>query len=230
MDSKKTRTKIPKENKVRAELQKEIGSICPFCDSDDVGHFEIHHMDENPSNNEVGNLLLLCPTCHSRITKGDISSIEVYKKKLSLLTNPTPSRRNSNNTINFNDKVENAIVGDNNNISIKQTKKIVSKYPEGCIGADTIKANYIGYLVKRYNEYKEAEVGKVNMNYAAFAAHLKKQYKIGPTRTLYNLPIEKFDELAIYIQLRIDKTTLAKMKGRGHKNYSTLDDYAKGQQ
>ena len=121
----------------------------------------------------------------------------------------------------------NAIVGDNNNISIKQTKKTVKqKYPEGCIGFDTIKANYIGHLIKRYNEYKEYEVGKENMNYAAFSSHLKKRYKIGPTRTLYNLPIEKFEELTIYIQTRIDKTTLAKMKGRGHKNYSTFSEYA----
>ena len=63
------------------------------------------------------------------------------------------------------------------------------------------------------------------MNYAAFSSHLKKRYKIGPTRTLYNLPIEKFKELTIYIQTRIDKTTLAKMKGQGHKNYSTFSEY-----
>ena len=226
---KKERTSIPQLAKIRAILQKEIGSVCPFCDNEEVGHFEIHHIDENPSNNEVGNLLLLCATCHSKITKGDIASIDVYKKKVLLLTNPTSNKQSSIKTINFNDKVGNAIVGDDNNISIKQTKKTVTKYPEGCIGADTVKANYIGHLIKRYNEYKEAEVGKANMNYAAFAAHLKKQYKIGPTRTLYNLPIEKFDDLAVYIQSRIDKTKLAKMKGRGHKNYSTFSEYANEQ-
>ena len=226
----KARTNIPQLAKVKANLQKEIGSVCPFCDNEEVGHFEIHHIDENPSNNEVGNLLLLCPTCHSKITKGDISSIDVYKKKVSLLTNPTPTKSNSNKVVNFNDKVGNAIIGDNNKISINQPKKTLKqKYPEGCIGFDTVKANYIGHLIKRYNEYKEAEVGKANMNYAAFAAHLKKQYKIGPTRTLYNLPVEKFEELVIYIQSRIDKTTLAKIKGRGHKNYSTFSEYANGQ-
>ena len=77
----KVRKRIPKENKVRAELQKDIGSICPFCTSTEVGHFEIHHIDENPSNNDNGNLLLLCPTCHSRVTKGDISHDEVLFAK-----------------------------------------------------------------------------------------------------------------------------------------------------
>lgn len=51
--SKKYRKSIPQHNKVRAELQKEINSRCPFCNNDDVGHFEIHHIDENPSNNNI---------------------------------------------------------------------------------------------------------------------------------------------------------------------------------
>lgn len=55
MTEKKTRVRIPQENKIRAELQKEIGSSCPFCENTEVGHFEIHHIDENPSNNEIGN-------------------------------------------------------------------------------------------------------------------------------------------------------------------------------
>lgn len=77
----KSRPRIPKENKVRAELQLEINSQCPFCMSKDVGHFEVHHIDENPSNNSINNLLLLCPTCHSKITKGDISKESVILKK-----------------------------------------------------------------------------------------------------------------------------------------------------
>lgn len=75
--NKKIRKTIPQEKKIRAVLQKEINSQCPFCPSEDVGHFEIHHIDEDPSNNEINNLLLLCPTCHSKITKGDIKISEV---------------------------------------------------------------------------------------------------------------------------------------------------------
>jgi hypothetical protein len=60
--------------KTKALFQKEINSLCPHCPNEDVGHFQIHHIDENPENNDIGNLLMLCPTCHSKITKGDISS------------------------------------------------------------------------------------------------------------------------------------------------------------
>jgi hypothetical protein len=84
---KKDRQNIPQKNKIRAELQKENNSACPFCDCNDVGHFQIHHIDENPSNNTISNLLLLCPTCHSKITKGDILMSDVVSKKRNLNTN-----------------------------------------------------------------------------------------------------------------------------------------------
>lgn len=80
--AKKIRKPIPLEKKIRAVLQKEINSQCPFCPSEEVGHFEIHHIDENPSNNDIINLILVCPTCHSKITKKDITQAEVINAKL----------------------------------------------------------------------------------------------------------------------------------------------------
>ncbi len=222
---KKKRKAIPQIAKVRAVLQSQIQSCCPFCNNKEVGHFEIHHIDENPSNNDLINLLLLCPVCHSKITKGDITPLEVLQKKIVTLSEPieTNKEKPSNN---FYGKVQNSLVGDNNTVSIKHTtKKIKAKYPEGCIGFDNNKANYIAHLIKRYNTYKESEVGKGKMNYAVFNSQLKRRYKIGTTRTIYNVPIEKFDELSFYIQSRIDATKLAKIKGKSHKNYSTFLEY-----
>ena len=78
----KKRKSIPA--KVKALLQQEINSSCPLCPNDDVGHFQIHHIDDDPQNNEMGNLLMLCPTCHSKITKGDISRDTVIELKVRL--------------------------------------------------------------------------------------------------------------------------------------------------
>ena len=91
--AKKLRKRIPLENKVRAILQQEINSKCPFCSNTDVGHFEIHHIDENPNNNILENFILLCPTCHSKITKKDISMVEVLEIKQML--------KNKNSSIQF---------------------------------------------------------------------------------------------------------------------------------
>lgn len=78
----KKRTTIPQ--KTKALLQKEINSQCPFCKNEDVDHFQIHHIDEEPTNNDFINLLMLCPTCHSKITKGDIKVNDVIQLKSNL--------------------------------------------------------------------------------------------------------------------------------------------------
>jgi hypothetical protein len=225
-NSKKNRKKIPQESKIRAELQKEISSKCPFCDNTDVGHFHIHHIDSDPAHNDKKNLLLVCPNCHSKMTKGDISQEIVESRKKELHNSISTRNQKKTKTINFNSSVNNAIIGDNNVIKITESKKGQKlKYPPGCIGYETVKANYVSHLINRYNQYKEYETGKGNVKYAVFASHLKKAFKIGATRTIFNLPVEKFEELVLYIQSRIDGTQLAKVKGKTHKNYSTWEEY-----
>ena len=218
--------------KVRSKLQKEINSICPFCHNEDVEHFQVHHIDNNHENNEISNLLLLCPLCHSKITKGDITDDEVRRIKIGLNSSNVVRLRPQGNqqVTNFNAPIQNAVVGNNNTVTIKQTKPRLSKkrsYPEGCIGADNSKANYVSYLIDRYHEYKEYDVGKRQMNYAIFPSNLKKKFKIGKTRTIYHVPVERFEELTLYIQTRIDKTILAKVnKGKGMLHYYVLlDEY-----
>lgn len=73
--------------KAKSLLQKEISSMCPFCGNEDVDHFQFHHIDENPENNDMLNLLMLCPICHSKITKGDITREDVERKKRDISTN-----------------------------------------------------------------------------------------------------------------------------------------------
>jgi len=45
-----SRTKIPKK--------------CRLCKTGDIRVLAVHHMDENRSNNKVGNLIWLCHNCH----------------------------------------------------------------------------------------------------------------------------------------------------------------------
>ena len=42
---------------------------CFICGwNEDQSILEVHHIDENHSNNEISNLLILCPICHRKIT------------------------------------------------------------------------------------------------------------------------------------------------------------------
>ncbi|TRW96382.1 HNH endonuclease signature motif containing protein [Flavobacterium gawalongense] len=79
--AKKTRTPIPQLNKVRAVLQQEINSKCPFCNNEDVAHFDIHHIDKIRNNHKIENLLLVCKICHSKIHNDEISFQEVIDAK-----------------------------------------------------------------------------------------------------------------------------------------------------
>jgi hypothetical protein len=84
LNKQKKRPAIP--YKIKSLLQKEVNSTCPFCTNEDVDHFQIHHIDENPENNKFENLLMVCANCHSKITKGDISQTNVLEKKQDLIS------------------------------------------------------------------------------------------------------------------------------------------------
>ncbi len=220
----KKRKAIPQ--KMRRELQKEAGSICPFCGNDEVAIHEVHHIDEDRGNNAFTNLIHLCGNCHSKVTVGTISKDAVINKKQQLMAQRrvTPP---SNARIDLRSKIANINTGDHTSITIEQNKnKVIQKYPPGCIGYDGTKGNYIQYLIDRYQEYKRWETGKDKMNYAIFYKQIKHHFKIG-NRNILNLPGGRFDEISLWIQDRIDGTKLAKQKGKTHKNYSTFTEYIK---
>ncbi len=43
-------------------------ACCGWCEDERI--LEVHHIDENRDNNELDNLIILCPTCHRKITLG----------------------------------------------------------------------------------------------------------------------------------------------------------------
>lgn len=45
--------------------------ICSVCGyNEDIRLLEIHHKDKNRNNNDITNLIILCPLCHRKITLG----------------------------------------------------------------------------------------------------------------------------------------------------------------
>lgn len=41
---------------------------------------EIHHIDGNPRNNKPDNLIALCGTCHNRVTNGEITKEQLWRR------------------------------------------------------------------------------------------------------------------------------------------------------
>lgn len=73
------RKSIPR--KIQVKLLMEVELKCPLCENKDADHFQIHHIDENTGNNAIQNLLMVCPTCHSKITKNDYTREDIILVK-----------------------------------------------------------------------------------------------------------------------------------------------------
>ena len=73
------RVKLP--NTVWGQLFQEAGHHCAFCSEKEISCLQVHHIDENSSNNEFINLIIACASCHRKITTGIISAVEVRLKK-----------------------------------------------------------------------------------------------------------------------------------------------------
>ena len=127
-------------------------------------------------------------------------------------------------------KIENNFQGDNNKvtnvvITKPRSRKSQTAYPPGCIGADLVQRNYIHYLVQRYQKFKEADpsYGKpTGFSYAVIYKNIETKFKT-PT---YFVPTTRFQELADYLQSRIDQTILGKRnRSRQQASYSTFDEF-----
>jgi hypothetical protein len=216
------RTAIPRIVIVR--LQKESNNKCAFCDFNDPGHLEVHHIDEDRTHKDPERLIMVCPTCHSKINSNDITRSDVETRKKELISKIDLNFQKEKK-LTLNTTVANISTGNNTTLIVEKSKtRVFKKYPQGCIGYDIKKANYIGKLVERYHQYKEWQVGKERMNYAILNSQLKKQFKIGKQRSIYNIPIEEFENLAKTIQERIDNTKLGRINKKKHPNYLPYSD------
>lgn len=71
------RETIPKA--VRDELLDSYDHRCAVCGGDRP---QVHHIDEDASNNDVSNLLPLCPNCHLRDQHNPTRKVEIPKLRL----------------------------------------------------------------------------------------------------------------------------------------------------
>jgi hypothetical protein len=54
---------------------------CQVCNYNEYDFcLDIHHLDENPNNNSVENLAVLCVMCHRKLHKGVINAVEIREK------------------------------------------------------------------------------------------------------------------------------------------------------
>src|SRR5438093_2283156 len=99
-------------------------------------------------------------------------------------------------------------VGDRVNVRVSKGSKRPASYPEGCIGANLAKRNYVKYLVERYNHYREADARfgrSTHFHYSVLFKNIEAAFK-APT---YFIPEPRFPALVDYLHDRINNPILS---------------------
>lgn len=110
---------------------------------------------------------------------------------------------------------------------VKKSKPTTPKIelPDGALGKELSKKNYVDYLKKRYGDWKQIELNKKGekFNWGAFTISLSKKYKASG---INYIDVRHFDDLVTYLKSRIDGTIMGKVnKSKGTKNYSAFEDF-----
>ncbi|MBI2412892.1 MAG: HNH endonuclease [Deltaproteobacteria bacterium] len=220
--------------KVQKLIFKEADNKCAFCSMEDIHVLEIHHIRsrEDGGGDEPENLILVCSNCHSQITYEVISMVDVVTKKRELIYTKPKERVQSSlsNAVNISGNVKDSIVA--NVVRISNVKRSENKYPEGSVGADLMKKNYLDYLIHKYFDFRKADPSfgafthAEKFHYAELHESIRKRFK---AKTFY-VPAHRFQDECQYIQGRINKTILGKRnKKQGISSYKSFEEYIKEQ-
>lgn len=211
----------------RALLQQEVGSRCPICGDENVGEFHVHHLNGDPSDTTLTNMLLICPICHGKFNNHAYSPEVGYQAKLKVFQPDPPVKKRDDKSsrivqISHGDRVVQAA----GNVSIRMTRGRKSKAAvpiSGVIGTSPHERAYIQYLYNRLIEYKMAipgydggRAGRVVSRYVRDA--------FGTTWT--NIPIDQFGAIATLLQGKLDTTPIGRKHAKnGTKAYSTFEEF-----
>ena len=218
-----------------------IGEICHIKARNERGQ------RYDPSQSEAerqgyDNLLLLCPTHHRTIdAQPEAFTVELLKK---MKAQAEPIQGGSEEpadelyALALLEKMGSTIIAENSgNIAINspgavQAGMVVFKTsrsrlkiapPSGSIGADGDALRYFKYLIDRYNEFAKGDPRRSGpFRPAVIYATIKRNY--GAKWDLVSH--SRFTHLTAYLQDRIGKTRLGRIRSAGgHALYSSFDEY-----
>lgn len=213
-------------SKTKKLIFQEAQCRCPFCGESDVAVLEIHHITERTDggSNDPENLILVCANCHSKITCGVIPRHEVLAMKATLVERGKriTAQTSATSIFNITGGQHSGIIA--NTVIVKSLRNRSPKvsYPEGSIGSNLPYRNYIKYLIERYSEFKKADKSIQAFSYAVIYKAIKSEFK-----SSWNyIPEGQFSNLSFFLQNRIDRTILGKVRRhRGQKNYETFEEF-----
>lgn len=219
----KPRKKIPRLTE--KQMYKEANNSCSFCPESDVAVLELHHIDEDPSNNDPSNLLVVCSSCHTKITKGLYSTAGVVtrKRELAWTLEARQRHRGKNSVTVTNSTFTGNITQNITKINTAHAPKIA--HPPGSIGANIAMNGYVDYLITRYYTYRKADksYGR-NTRFSHSVIHKNIKDRFG--QKTYFLPESRFPVLVEYLTALIEGTIQGRRnKSLGRRCYHSFETH-----
>lgn len=208
---------------------------------------QLAHLDHNPANNAIDNFVWLCLSHHdtydSRTSQAkNLTESEVrrYQAKLhqAVEDGEVPSRQGATvlkfptqqaASVNVNGD-GNVVAGGDVNYVVNMPRpkrgkgRSATRPPiiPGTVSEDPRMVGYLNYLVRRYEQFKkwDCDQSGERMGWGA----IRKFYKRDMKYELIHTPKTLFEAGALYLQQRIEKTQLGRIK-RGQKLYSAFTDF-----
>ena len=208
------------------QLMQEAHSQCPFCQERDVSTFVFHHIDGDPSNDELTNLIVVCSSCHARIANGVVSKADVIIRKQQLHSDSQLKPREAGAAVNVN-IASSSFHGDiaQNIIKISGSKAPRTAHSPGSIGANVRQKAYIDYLIARYFQYREADPSYGRQSRFSHAVIHRSILSTFGGKTFF-LPEHVFAPLVDYLSEHIDKTIQGRRNQRkGVPNYHSFEEH-----
>ncbi len=222
---------MPKRRTIPSQLQKrlfqESGSSCCVCGEPDVRTLEIHHIEGDPSEHVEEQMLVLCASCHAKAERGGLSKKDLYEAKHSsrtTLTRPSSEQPPMLRLVGTN----NFAAGRDLNVgslTVRTGQRSVrSPVMPGTVSEHPNMANYLNYLIDRYNEMKKWDCERTGTPMKYPLIRIAYQKEIGCK--VKDTPVEQFAAACSFLQRRIDNTTLGRIqRKKGHSNCSAYSDW-----
>jgi hypothetical protein len=239
--------KPPRKTPTTAMVKKvmlEAGGRCPWCPSGTRLTFaeaSIHHIDGEPSNSVIENLILACHNHHGKIEGNLIPEWEVKFKKM-CLSNPGTLERLGLQPLQGVREIKGkrpkarkvAVSGDNSGIvadtimnsgTMAGTVKFTgpSKTPVQVVGSLVTRADnygYVEYLIKRLSRYRAWRPGGGGSPDNPGAVRKIFEREMG--RLPKDFPLARFEDAVQYLFGKLHKTALGKI---GKANVSSFSEW-----
>jgi hypothetical protein len=113
---------------------------------------------------------------------------------------------------------------------LKAPKKPTIALPEGALGNDLARKNYVNYLSKRYGNWKQLQFDTDGKGEKfSWASHNKSLMNRYHASGINFIPVTYFDDLVNFLKSKIDKTQFGRNnKAKNKRNYSEMEEHVKG--